>query len=274
MTNDPKQPRVGFIGAGRMATALATGMVKSGFTSADRVMAADVLPEARDRFAGDTGSRIAGSNTDVLDQSEIVVLAVKPQYMQVVLDEIKTHVTADHVIVSIAAGVSSATIMTTLGAAVRLIRVMPNTPCLVGAGAACFATGGGASDDDAALVGRLLETVGIGFRVPEHLLDAVTGLSGSGPAFVYQCIEAMSDGGVVAGLPRELATRLAAQTVLGAAQMVLETGEHPGVLKDAVASPAGTTIAGLHELERGGLRASLMNAVVAAAKRSGELGNS
>ena len=124
MTNDPKQPRVGFIGAGRMATALATGMVKSGFTSADRVMAADVLPEARDRFAGDTGSRIAGSNTDVLDQSEIVDLAVKPQYMQVVLDEIKTHVTADHVIVSIAAGVSSATIMTTLGAAVRLIRVM------------------------------------------------------------------------------------------------------------------------------------------------------
>jgi pyrroline-5-carboxylate reductase len=274
MTNDPNQPRVGFIGAGRMATALATGMVESGFTTSDRVIAADVVPEACDRFATDTGSRIAGSNTDVLDQADIVVLAVKPQYMQIVLQDIKDHVTADHIVVSIAAGVSLDAITVTLGTAVRLIRVMPNTPCLVGAGAACFATGGGASDDDAALVGRLLETVGIGFRVPEHLLDAVTGLSGSGPAFVYQCIEAMSDGGVAAGLPRELATQLAAQTVMGAAQMVLQTREHPGVLKDAVASPGGTTIAGLHELERGGLRASLMNAVVAAATRAGELGNS
>ncbi len=149
---------------------------------------------------------------------------------------------------------------------------MPNTPCLVGVGASGYSLGGGAKTDDGELVRTMLETVGIAVEVAEPLLDAVTGLSGSGPAYAYQIIEALSDGGVRAGLPRHIATRLAAQTLLGAAKMVLDTGEHPGALKDAVTSPGGTTIAGLHELERAGLRAALMDAVVAATDRARELG--
>lgn len=274
MTSDFSQSSVGFIGAGRMATALARGIVDSSFAPSESVVAADVSPEACERFAAETGCRVVADNAEVLSEADLIVLAVKPQQMEAVLSDVKPALTADHLIVSIAAGVPLSAMTAVLGGAARVIRVMPNTPCLVGAGAACFATGGGAVEADAALVERLLTTVGIGRRVPEYLLDAVTGLSGSGPAFVYQCIEAMSDGGVAAGLPRDLSTELAAQTVLGAARMVLETGEHPGVLKDAVASPAGTTIAGLHQLEQGGLRASLMNAVVAAANRSRELGES
>jgi pyrroline-5-carboxylate reductase len=163
-------------------------------------------------------------------------------------------------------------LIASLGSQARLARVMPNTPCLVGAGASAYALGGAATAADGQLVARLLSTVGIAVELDESLLDAVTGLSGSGPAYVYQVIEALSDGGVLMGLPRDVATRLASQTVLGAAQMVMHTGEPPAVLKDAVASPGGTTIAGLHALESGGLRAALMNAVRAATLRSRELG--
>jgi pyrroline-5-carboxylate reductase len=189
-----------------------------------------------------------------------------------VLEEIAPHVTSKSIVVSIAAGVTLSQLAQALGEKQRLIRVMPNTPCLVQQGASAFARGGSASPADARLVSELLSTVGVATEVPESLLDAVTGLSGSGPAYVFQIIEALSDGGVAAGLPRQIATQFAAQTVLGAAKMVLETGEHPGALKDAVASPGGTTIAGLLELERGGLRAALMNAVVSATQRSKQLG--
>jgi pyrroline-5-carboxylate reductase len=257
-----------------MATALAGGLLTSGFTSTEDVVAADILPDACERFARETGGRVTQSNIDVLDESEIVVLAVKPQQMAAVLAELKNHVNRDHLLVSIAAGVPISRLTSALGTGQRIIRVMPNTPCLVGAGAAGYAIGGVATDADGDTVERMLATVGIAVRVPEKLLDAVTGLSGSGPAFVYQVIEALSDGGVAAGLPRDIATQLSAQTVLGAARMVLETGAHPGALKDAVASPGGTTIAGLHALEQGGLRASLMNAVVQATARSRELGQS
>lgn len=265
-------PRVGFIGAGRMATALARGLVASGFTAADRVIASDVVAAACEQFARETGARCVAGGAEVWADSEIVVLAVKPQQMAEVLADGATRVRPEHLVISVAAGVTLATMAAALGAERRLVRVMPNTPCLIGAGASAFALGGAATADDAAQVERLLSTVGIAVPVPEKLLDAVTGLSGSGPAYVYQIIEALSDGGVRVGLPRDTATRLAAQTVLGAARMVLETGQHPGALKDAVTSPGGTTIAGLHALEAGGLRGVLMNAVHAATARSQELG--
>jgi pyrroline-5-carboxylate reductase len=191
-----------------------------------------------------------------------------------VLEELRSLLKPSQLVISIAAGVTLSALSQALGDRVRLVRVMPNTPCLVGQGASGFAMGRAATQEDAALTMSLLSTVGIAVQVPESLLDAVTGLSGSGPAYAFEMIEALSDGGVFAGLPRDVATRLAAQTLLGAAKMVLATGQHPGALKDAVASPGGTTIAGLHELERGGLRGTLMNAVVAATRRSQELGRS
>ena len=263
--------QVGFIGAGRMASALARGLIASGFIPAQRILASDFSTEARQCFLQATGCRIVESNADLLS-SEVLFLAVKPQQLPGVLDELKGRIGRSTLLVSIAAGVRIATITGIVGDEVRLVRVMPNTPCLVAAGASAYTLGGAATIADGELVRKMLQTVGIAITVPEDLLDAVTGLSGSGPAYVYQIIEALSDGGVLAGLPRDAAMRLAAQTVMGAAKMVLETGEHPGALKDAVTSPGGTTITGLHELERAGLRAALMNAVTAATERSKELG--
>ncbi len=263
---------VGFIGSGRMATALALGLIKAEFTSADRIIASDVVPVALDRFGVETGARTTHSNQAVVEASEIIFLSVKPHQMASVLSEISPFVSERQLVVSIAAGIKLELIASKLGLDRRLVRVMPNTPCLVGASASAFSLGGHATTDDGKLVESLLSTVGIAFRVEEKLLDAVTGLSGSGPAYAYAIIEALSDGGVRVGLPREIATKLAAQTLLGAAKMVLETGEHPGSLKDAVTSPGGTTIAGLHALEQGGLRGVLMNAVVAATQRAAELG--
>ncbi len=265
-------PRIGFLGAGRMASALARGWIAAGLTTADRVLASDPIAAAREGFAGADSLRTVASNPEVVAHGDLLVLAVKPQSMKALLEEIRPLLTDRHLIVSIAAGVSLKQLAEGLGAKRRLVRVMPNTPCLVGASASAYAPGEGATAEDAALVDRLLKAVGVAFRVPENLLDAVTGLSGSGPAFVYLMIEALSDGGVRVGLPRDAATALAAQTVLGAAKMVLETGSHPGVLKDQVASPGGTTIAGLHALERGGVRGAIMDAVEAATRRAAELG--
>lgn len=265
-------PRIGFIGAGRMATALARGLVRAGFTVADRIVASDLEPRAQAAFAAETNCRTATSNVEAAQGADIVVLAVKPQTMPAILTELEPHLTAGQLVVSIAAGVTLGALTGVLGANARVVRVMPNTPCLVGRGASGYALGGGASPDDGVLVQKLLSTVGLAVELPERLLDAVTGLSGSGPAYAFQIIEALSDGGVRVGLPRDVATRLAAQTLLGAAEMVLATGQHPAALKDAVASPGGTTIAGLAALERAGLRAALIDAVTAATARSQELG--
>jgi pyrroline-5-carboxylate reductase len=194
--------------------------------------------------------------------------------MAAVMAELQGRLSAKQLVVSVAAGVTLTAMAAGLGSGPRLVRVMPNTPCLIGRGASAFALGPGATPADSELVARLLASVGIALPVDEKLLDAVTGLSGSGPAFVYIMIEALSDGGVRMGLPREIATQLAAQTVLGAAEMVLTTGEHPGRLKDQVTSPGGTTIAGVQAMELGGVRGALMSAVEAAARRSMELGQS
>jgi pyrroline-5-carboxylate reductase len=264
-------PRIGFLGAGKMATALAHGWTDAGLVSPNRVLAADPLAAARESFASDRGFRTTADNVEVLANSDVFVLAVKPQTIAALLDEIRPAVTAAHLVISVAAGVTLKQLEHGLGRR-RIIRVMPNTPCLVGASASGYSLCEGATAEDVALVDRLLNAVGKAFRLPEHLLDAVTGLSGSGPAFVYLVVEALSDGGVRCGLPRDVATTLAAQTVLGAAKMVLETATHPAVLKDMVASPAGTTIAGLHMLERAGVRGALMDAVEAATRRATELG--
>ena len=265
--------RVGFLGAGRMATALARAWVRGGRISTASTLASDPIASARAGFERDTGCPATADNGAVARHADVLILAVKPQTMTAVLAEVREVVAAKKpLVVSIAAGITLAQLADELGASTRLIRVMPNTPCLVDASASGYAPGEHATAEDSALVQTLLDTVGKAFRVPEHLLDAVTGLSGSGPAFVYLVIEALSDGGVRVGLPREVATALAAQTVLGAAKMVLETGQHPGVLKDMVASPGGTTIAGLHELERAGIRGAFMDAVAAATRRAAELG--
>ncbi len=262
---------IGFIGAGQMARALAAGFVKAGLLKPSQVSASDAVPAALAAFAvAVPGAQSAADNATLVGNCDIVFLAVKPQQAGAALTGL-TKPAADKLVISIAAGVTLATLSAALGKS-RLVRVMPNTPCLVGQSASGYALGPRATADDGALVASLLESVGRAFAVDEKLLDAVTGLSGSGPAFVYVMIEALSDAGVQMGLPRDVAMQLAAQTVRGAAQMVLETGEHPGVLKDRVASPGGTTIAGLAALEAGGLRGTLIAAVEAATRRSIELG--
>jgi pyrroline-5-carboxylate reductase len=254
-----------------MATALARGWVGAGLTTVGRVVASDPLPDARQHFTKEAGIRSTASNAEVIGASEVLVLAVKPQNMTALLAEIRPALNKRHLVISVAAGITLRQLAEGVGQGVRLARVIPNTPCLVGASASGYSLGPNTDSNDAALVDRLCNAVGKAFRLPEELLDAVTGLSASGPAFVYVMIEAMSDGGVRVGLPRDVATTLAAQTVFGAAKMVLDTGAHPGTLKDMVASPGGTTIAGLHALERGGVRAALMDAVEAATRRSAEL---
>jgi pyrroline-5-carboxylate reductase len=263
---------VGFLGAGQMATALAKGWLASGLIDANRSRAADPITASRDAFSGVTGIRATASNTEVVNLADLIVLAVKPQVMASVLAEIAPRIQPRHLVVSIAAGVTLDQISSSLGVSTRIVRVMPNTPCLVGASATGIAASPATKAEDTALVKSLFNAVGTAFVIPEWQLDAVTGLSGSGPAYVYLMIEAMADGGVKAGLPREAALALAAQTVFGAAKMVLDTKQHPAVLKDAVASPGGTTIAGLHALERSGFRGAIMDAVVAATNRATELG--
>ncbi len=267
----PRATRWGFIGSGKMATALVRGMIRAGTAAPGAITVSDPVESARRTLAAEAGARAEAENARVAEASDVLVLAVKPQSMAAVLAELRPVVGPDHLVVSIAAGVTLGTLTEGLGPR-RLVRVMPNTPALIGEGASAYCLGPHARPDDEATVRSCLDAVGRSFRVSEPLLDAVTGLSGSGPAFVYTVIEALSDGGVRMGLPRDVATALAAQTVLGAAKMVLETGLHPGVLKDQVTSPGGTTIAGLHALERSGVRAGLMNAVEAATLRSAELG--
>ena len=263
---------IGFIGAGQMARALAHGFVKAGLVKPEQLIAADPAASAAQQFGADIpGAKLAASNAAVVLQSSVIFLAVKPQSMPAVFSEVASQLSIGKLFVSIAAGVTLTKLTEGLKSR-RVIRVMPNTPALVGEGAAAYALGAGATAEDGHLVAELLSAVGKAFLVDEKLLDAVTGLSGSGPAFVYVMIEALSDGGVRMGLPREVASALAAQTVRGAAAMVIETGEHPSILKDKVASPGGTTIAGLQALEDRGLRGALIAAVEAATRRSQELG--
>lgn len=266
--------KFGFIGAGNMAEAMMKGMISSGECSAEELIASEVVPERRDYMARTLGITVTADNVEVVKEAKTIVLAVKPNIVGPVLDELKPILTGDHLVISIAAGVKISFIEAHLNWGVRVVRVMPNQPCLVGASASGFALGKSAKKEDKDLVQRVLNSVGIAYAMDEKLLDAVTGLSGSGPAYIYLVIEAMADGGVLAGLPRDVAQALAAQTVLGAAKTVLETRGHPAQFKDMVASPAGTTIEGLKVLEQGAVRGAFIKAVEEATKRSVELGKS
>lgn len=272
MTSDENTPKIGFIGAGQMALALAKGFLKQGDVPASRMMASDVYSDARERFSADTGISTTDDNIAVARQCNLLILAVKPQVLHGVLVELAPVLTDDHCIISIVAGVTLEILGRALGQTKRVFRVMPNTPCLVGEGAVAFCVSDAVTQDDMDRTARLLKSVGRCFLVREALMDAVTGLSGSGPAYAFLILEALSDAGVREGLPREVATTLAAQTLRGAAEMVLATGLHPATLKDRVTSPGGTTIAGLAQLEKHGVRAAMYAAVHAAAERSRELG--
>ncbi len=260
--------KLGIIGCGKMGTALVGGAVRSGVLAPAEIAGFDPFPEALESFARATGAGAAESLAALVADSERLLLCVRPQDVPEVLEGVG-RATVDPVpLISIAAGITTGTLERGLPVGSRVIRVMPNTPALVDKGAAAYCAGTHATEEDIAFASRLLESVGLAMKVDESLMDTVTGLSGSGPAFVFLMIEALADGGVNCGLTRAQALRLSAQTVLGAAAMVLETGEHPAILRDKVASPGGTTIAGLAELERRGLRAALIYAVDVAARKS------
>ena len=255
-----------------MAASLAKGFINAGLVSPDSLIGSDPVPAGREAFSRSVGCETTDSNADVLAKAKVVFLAFKPHQLDEATDGVRDQFDESHLVISILAGVRLAKLDAACGVRARLVRVMPNTPALVGEGACGYALGQAATAEDGELVKRLLSAVGVAYEVKERLIDAVTGLSGSGPAYGYMVIEALSDGGVAAGLPRDVSTRLAAQTMLGAAKMVLETGKHPGELKDMVCSPGGTTIEGVHELEEGGVRSALINAVRAATERAVELG--
>jgi pyrroline-5-carboxylate reductase len=263
---------LGFIGAGKMGAALARGVLDAGLVSADRLVMSDADPARRQAVADALGVETLAANRELLARCQIAVLAVKPDTVRDICPGLADAVTPDHLVVSIAAGVTLDELEEMLPDGTRVVRVMPNTPCLVGEGAAGYALGQHATDEDGQRVEQLLGAVGLCVRVPEKLLDAVTGLSGSGPAFVALVIEALADGGVLCGLARADALRLATQTVLGAARLLRETGKAPAELKDMVASPGGTTIEGIKALERAGLRSALIRAVEAATEKSRALG--
>ncbi|HWP35384.1 MAG TPA: pyrroline-5-carboxylate reductase [Thermodesulfobacteriota bacterium] len=263
---------IGFVGAGNMAEALIKGLLAAG-ASRRQLLASDHKPDRVTYIHKAYGIRTTADNREVVRAADIVVLAVKPQILPKVLDEIAEAVGPDKLVVSIAAGVPIEAIEAHLPRPARIVRVMPNTPALVQAGAAALVAGRHATEADVAAVKTIFDSVGRTVLLDdEGLMDAVTGLSGSGPAYVFVIIDALADAGVRVGLSREVALPLAAQTVLGAAKMLLETGEHPGALKDKVTSPGGTAIAGLHTLEQGGLRTTIINAVEAATRRARELG--
>ncbi|HTP29521.1 MAG TPA: pyrroline-5-carboxylate reductase [Anaeromyxobacteraceae bacterium] len=268
----PLGKTIAFLGAGNMAEALVKGLLRAHVAEPREIICCDRREERGPELIQRYGVRFLKSNLEAVEESGIIVLSVKPQVMNKLLEEIAPSLDDRKLVISIAAGVPIAAIERKVGRGVRIIRTMPNTPALVGAGATALSAGERATQDDLKQARALFDAIGKSVVVDEPLLDAVTGLSGSGPAFIFLLIEALSDGGVKVGLPRAVAQDLAAQTVLGSAKLLIETGEHPGRLKDQVTSPGGTAIAGLHTLEAGGLRTTLMDAVEAATRRSRELG--
>jgi pyrroline-5-carboxylate reductase len=266
------EKKIGFIGAGNIAEALIRGLLETGVATSANILAsaprAERAAELRKRFE----IEVTGENQSVAERAEILILSVKPQILPSVLSEIGGVMPLETLIISVAAGIPTSRIEDLLGGRRRVIRTMPNTPVVVQAGATALARGIHATAEDLEVARTIFNAVGVTVDLDESLMDAVTGLSGSGPAYVFLILEALSDAGVKVGLSRRTSQLLAAQTVLGSAKLLLETQQHPGVLKDMVTSPGGTAITGLHTLEHGGVRTTLIDAVEAATRRSRELG--
>jgi pyrroline-5-carboxylate reductase len=262
----------GFLGSGKMAGALVNGAVQTGVISRDQIVVTDAVAGAAKQLAEQSGAAVVDTNAALCAKADVIVLCVKPGDALQALSQVRSDLDGK-LIISIVAGLPIAALQSATGAQTRIVRVMPNTPALIHKGAAAYSLGDAATDADAKATEKLFGAVGTVVQVKESLLDTVTGLSGSGPAFAYLVIEALADGGVLMGLPREMALQLAAQTVAGSAEMVLRTGLHPAVLRDQVTSPGGTTIAGLEALEEHGTRAAFLAAVRAATERARELGN-
>ncbi len=268
--------KLGFLGGGNMAEAMIKGMLSAGFVESKNIFVSDVIQSRQEFLHSEYKIKVTGDNRDIAAKSDILILAVKPQVVKKVLEEIHDLVDASKLIVSIVAGVSIITIEEILRSGqdknISIVRTMPNTPALVQEGVTAIASGEHVSKTDIKVSHRLFEAVGKTVDVDESNMDAVTGLSGSGPAYIFMIIEALSDAGVKMGLSRDVSNILTVQTVLGAAKLAQESGKHPGELKDMVTSPGGTTISGLHALEAGGLRNTLIDAVEEATLRSRELG--
>ncbi|XP_061230226.1 pyrroline-5-carboxylate reductase 3 isoform X1 [Neopsephotus bourkii] len=269
--------RVGFVGAGRMAGGLARGLLRAGKVPASSILASAPSDKNLDAWRAvtplpvhgqESGCRTTHCNLEVLQESTLVILATKPHVLPGVLQEIRPAVGPHHIVVSLVAGVTLQTLQRLLPSGTKVLRLMPNLPCVVQAGAMVFARGSGAGDEEASLLKNLLSSCGLCEEVPESYINIHTGLSGSGVAYVYLFAEALAEGAVKMGMPGGLASRIAAQTLLGAAKMMLETGEHPAKLRGDVCTPGGTTIHALHQLEKGALRATVMNAVEAATNRA------
>ncbi|MDC3959088.1 pyrroline-5-carboxylate reductase [Polyangium jinanense] len=267
-----EERRIGFVGGGSMASALIRGLLHSAMVTPAQIRASDLKEQRLDELRQTYGIDTTDDNEALVRWADVVVIAVKPQIVDRILGAVAAGLKEGDVVISVAAGVPIEAIEARLPERTRVIRSMPNTAAIALAGATAIAPGSHATKDDLEVARALFEAVGRCVVLDESLIDAVTGLSGSGPAYVMLMIEALADGGVKVGLGRDTALLLAAQTVYGAAKLQLETGEHPGRLKDMVTSPGGTAIAGLHTLEAGGLRRTLIDAVEAATNRAGELG--
>ncbi len=271
MGNDLTGKKVAFLGAGKMGGIILQALLKNGMLSAKSTCATVAHEERAQALAAKLKIKVGTDNVAAAKGADIIVIGVKPQVVEEVIREISGHITSKQLIVSVAASVPTSMIEKNLPPNVSVIRAMPNTPCLLGAGMTAICKGKHASAEDVALTCRMFDVVGRTVVVDEKHMDAVTALSASGPAYIYIILESLAEGGVKVGLPRDLATLLAAQTTLGAARVVLETGDHPALLKDAVTTPAGCTIDAIMELEEGKLRVTLIKAVVKAAQRAKEL---
>ena len=263
--------KLGFIGLGNMAKAIMAGLLQSGVFAAEDIAGSDVLEEVRQAAAEKYHIVTDKSNTEVAAGSDVIILAVKPQFLEGVLTEIAPFVTGDTLLVSIAAGKSLGWLHEKLNTEARIIRLMPNTAAIVGESCTAICRDAYATDEDVALVVKMCESFGVAQIIDEKLMDVFGALGGSSGSFAFLYMEALADGAVAAGMPRKMAYEIAAQATLGAAKLMRDSGEHPGVLKDMVCSPGGTTIQGMKALEKGGVRGSVMDAVEACVERSKQL---